>query len=182
MSSSVRATFAMTSAARMSIAIQKPCIAASFASAIAFEGSLQRGELVVGLIAEQHDKAYVDHHQHQQHAEESPHRDALAALEVIAGDPPELPAPRRVAGDQGRHDHHADRGEHPGLGHPQRRRHQLVAPIQGRRERFHAGKLPGMVTPARVLSRRPRPGRTATRRRRAVRVRACGAARPCCGG
>ena len=113
-----------------------------FRLTFAFEGGLHGRELVVGLVGEQHHEPNVDHHQRQQHAQQRPHRDALTTLEVITGDTPELPAPGGVPGEQGANDDHADRGEYPGLRHPQRRPDQLVAPIQGRRERFHAGKLP----------------------------------------
>ena len=44
------------------------------------------------------------------------------------------------------------------------------------------GSYPALVTRVRVLSPRLQPGRTAIRRRRATRVRVCGAARRCCGG
>ena len=78
---------------RISIAAQKPSDRSFFRRALAVERGLQRGELVVGLIAEQHAEAHVDHHRQQQHAQQRPHRNALAALEIVAGDAPELAAP-----------------------------------------------------------------------------------------
>ena len=74
-----------------------------FRGSLACERGLQRRELVVGLIAEQHAEAHVDHHRQQQHAQERPRRNALSALEIVTGDAPELPAPRGVAGEQGQH-------------------------------------------------------------------------------
>ena len=86
--------------ASIRIETQKPCYRSIFRGTLALEGGLQRRELVVGLIAEQHAEAHVDHHRRQQHAQERPRRDAFAALEIVTGDAPELPAPGREPGEQ----------------------------------------------------------------------------------
>jgi hypothetical protein len=67
----------------------------------------------------------------------------LEPLEIVAGDAPELPTPRGEPGDQRQRSEDADRTNNPCLGHPQQRRNELVAPVQGGRERLHPREATG---------------------------------------
>ena len=103
----------------------------------ALERHLQSRVLVVVVIGQQHAQAHRHHHRHQQQPKQSPRLDALTALEVVAGDLPELSAPDGVTGDQNQHEHQRHGGEQPSSGDPQQRVDDLVAPVQRRRERLH---------------------------------------------
>ena len=99
------------------------------------EGQLQRGEQVVGVVADQHRQPDRDDHRQQHRGEHQPDPQAAPADEVATGDPPELPAPLGAAGDRGDQQCQAQHGHPVGLQDPQRRMPGLGAPVDRGAER-----------------------------------------------
>jgi hypothetical protein len=151
-----------------------------FRRPVTLERGLECRELVVGLIAEQHVEADTDHHRQQQHAHKRPHWNALAPLEIVAGDAPEL-LPHLV--NRAISASAASMQTAPMTHALATHSSDVTSSLPQSRVGVNVsipGSYRGGVT--RERARRLRPGRAAIRPRRAARARACDAARRWSGG
>ena len=99
-----RTTWKVARMQKMMIDIQKPLTPESLmlcvAGCRALERDLQRGVQVVAVVAEQDVDAHPEDRRQQHEGDDEPHRQAFAAGEVLAGDPPPLSSPGGEFADQ----------------------------------------------------------------------------------